>query len=98
MMYHSEVWCYVDCSRFVVGDATGYVVWGVCCGFWRGYVKAAFFKPDWVQLPVSREYRHLFDRRVGPGASFQDMGNEVSLVGERQRHRLAKRGEGGRRD
>src|SRR3546814_16947649 len=53
---------------------------------------------DWSSDVCSSDLRHLFDRRVEPGAPFLDMTIEVRFDGERQRPLLAKRVEGGLRD
>jgi hypothetical protein len=82
----------------VVGSATGNLGGGWRCRLQRRDDKAAFVKPDLGQLALSGEDRHLFDRRVEPGAPFLDMTIEVRFDGERQRPLLAKRVEGGRRD
>src|SRR3546814_7988514 len=79
-------------------SATGNLGGGWRCRFQRRDDKAAFVKPDLGQLALSGADRHLFDRRVEPGAPFLDMTIEVRFDGERQRHLLAKLVEGGRRD
>src|SRR3546814_9038005 len=54
-------------------SATGNLGSGWRCRFQRRDDKAAFVKPDLGQLALSGEDRHLFDRRVEPGAPFLDM-------------------------
>src|SRR3546814_2663726 len=60
----------------VIGSATGNLGGGWRCRFQRRDDKAAFVKPDLGQLALSGEDRHLFDRRVEPGAPFLDMRSE----------------------
>ena len=51
-----------------------------------------------TSVALSREDRHLFDRRIEPGAPFLDMALKVCFDGERQGPFFAKRRIGGRWD
>jgi hypothetical protein len=81
----------------IIGGATGNLGGGRCCRFQRRDDEAVFVKPDLRQLALSGEDRHLFDRRVEPGAPFLDMVIEIRFDGERQQPLLAKRRKGRRR-
>jgi hypothetical protein len=78
-------------ARQSIGGATGNLGGGRCCRLQRRDDEAVFVKPDLRQLALSGEDRHLFDRRVEPGAPFLDMVIEIRFDGERQRPLLAKR-------
>src|SRR3546814_19225135 len=68
----------------IIGGATGNLGGGRRCRLQRRDDEAVFVKPHLGQLALTREDRHLFDRRVEPGAPFLNMALEIRRSEERR--------------
>src|SRR3546814_4562902 len=64
----------------IIGGATGNLGGGRRCRLQRRDDEAVFVKPHLGQLALTREDRHLFDRRVEPGRSEEHTSELQSLM------------------